>query len=172
MYQYQVGDYVIKVNVGLCRVGDIMPLDGMGSKEKKLYYLLVPFSDDDMKIYVPVDQDSCHIRKVASADEAWEIIKKIPLIEEMQIDNEKQREQRYKDMVRSCDPEKWISMLKTIYLRKQTRSAMGKKNTAIDEHYFKLAEELLYSELAFAVGKEKSEMRQLIAEMAKKEAEI
>lgn len=39
---------------------------------------------------------------------------------------------------------------------------------AMDAHYSKSAEDCLYSELAFAIGKEKSEMRQLIADTIKK----
>ena len=171
MYQYQIGDYVVKFNVGLCRVKDILPLDGMRTVEKKLYYLLVPSSDESMKIYVPVEQNSCQIRRVLSFEEARKMIKRIPWIEVMHIENEKQREQKYKEAVRSCDPERWISMLKTIYCRKRERNSQGKKNTAVDEHYFKMAEELLYAELAFALGKEKSEMRQFLAETLKKETE-
>ena len=34
----------------------------------------------------------------------------------------------------------------------------------IDERYFKLAEDNLYSELAFAIGRDKSEMRKIIAD--------
>ena len=49
-------------------------------------------------------------------------------------------------------------------LRKKQRSEQGKKSTATDERYFKLAEDHLYSELAFALGKDKNEMRQLICD--------
>ncbi len=54
-----------------------------------------------------------------------------------------------------------------MYIRRLERSAQGKKSTAVDEHYFKLAEESLYSELAFAIGRDKSEMKDLIEEKAK-----
>lgn len=42
----------------------------------------------------------------------------------------------------------------------------------MDAHYSKSAEDCLYSELAFAIGKEKSEMRQLIADTIKKNVNI
>lgn len=45
---------------------------------------------------------------------------------------------------------------------------MGKKNTATDERYFKLAEEYLYSELAFALDKNKNEMCKFIEETIEK----
>ena len=51
-----------------------------------------------------------------------------------------------------------------MYHRKERRTAQGKKNTSVDEHFFKLAENNLYTELAFAIGREKDEMRQIIAD--------
>ena len=47
--------------------------------------------------------------------------------------------------VRGC----LISIIKTLYIRKQKRMAEGRKCTAVDEHYFKLAENQLHSELTF-----------------------
>ena len=41
---------------------------------------------------------------------------------------------------------------------------MGKKNTSIDEHFFRVAENNLYTELAFAIGKNKEDMQQIICE--------
>ena len=55
-----------------------------------------------------------------------------------------------------------------MYQRKQKRNAQGKKNTATDERYFKLAEEYLYAELAFALGKNKNEMCKFIQETIEK----
>lgn len=56
-----------------------------------------------------------------------------------------------------------MGIIKNIYHRKKVRNEQGKKNTAVDERYFKIAENTLYSELAFAVGKKKDEMQELIA---------
>lgn len=41
---YQIGDCVMKANTGLCRIKDIVHLDGMGADRNKKYYLLIPFS--------------------------------------------------------------------------------------------------------------------------------
>ena len=40
----------------------------------------------------------------------------------------------------------------------------GKKSLAVDDRYFKLAEDLLYSELAFAIGCEKDDIPHMIEE--------
>ena len=77
--------------------------------------------------------------------EAMQMIDKIPEIEETYIDNDKERERAYKDAVSSCNPELLISIIKTLYHRCEKRSNEGKKNTMIDERYFKCAENNLYN---------------------------
>lgn len=169
---YRVGDCVVKANIGLCRITDIVHLDGMDVDRNKKYYLLIPLSDDKMKIYVPVDSIASNLRKAINGSEAWSVIERIPKIDSVHIESEKQREQKYKEALRSCELEQWISIIKTMYYRKQKRNSQGKKNTAMDEHYFKLAEKYLYSELAYAIGKDESEMYQLIADTIEKKTII
>ena len=161
---YQVGDCVVKAYTGVCRIEEITHPEGMDVDKDKLYYRLTPMSDNKMKIFVPVDTQAKGFRRVLSSEEAWEVIHRIPEIEEVRIDNEKQREQKYKEAIRDSNPEMLVSIIKTMYKRKLARTAQGKKSTAMDERYFKLAEEYLYSELAFALGRNKNEMCKLIQE--------
>ena len=79
------------------------------------------------------------------------------------------REQRYKEAVRSGDPESLISIIKMIYLRKQKRMAQGKKTMMVDERYFQKAEQSLYSELGFALGKNKDEAQEKSIEQIESE---
>ena len=78
------------------------------------------------------------------------------------IDNEKKREQNYKEAVRANDPEVLVAIIKMIYQRKQKRLAQGKKYTAADSRYFQVAENLLYAELGVALGKTKQEICETI----------
>ena len=72
------------------------------------------------------------------------------------------REQRYKEVIKSNDPEALVSVIKMIYQRKKVRLEQGKKSTSYDERYFQTAENLLYMELGAALGKPKQEICQLI----------
>ena len=99
---------------------------------------------------------------VLTAEEAWNLIERIPEIETIWIDNEKMREQRYKEVIKSNDPEALVSVIKMIYQRKKVRLEQGKKSTSYDERYFQTAENLLYMELGAALGKPKQEICQLI----------
>ena len=161
---FEIGDYVVNANNGICKITDIVLMDISDSKEDKKYYLLIPMGEKTAKIYVPVEKAGERFRKIIEEAQAWQIIDQIPEIEEIHIKNDKEREQKYKEILRSGDLEKTIGIIKNIYQRKQIRTAQGKKNTVVDERYFKMAEDNLYAELAFALGKEKEEMVQLIKE--------
>lgn len=161
---FEIGDYVINANNGICKVEDKVHLDLPMSDKKKLYYLIVPIKEKSTKLYIPVDSDKQRIRKAMDKAQALEVIDEIPQIDAMWIPNDKQREQKYKEAIFSCEPKQLVGILKCMYQRNQQRNAEGKKNTTIDERYFKLAENNLYSELAFAMDKKKDEMRQIITE--------
>lgn len=159
---FEIGDYVVNANNGICKITDIVLMDISEVKEDKKYYLLIPIGEKTAKVYVPVEKAEQRFRRIIEETQAWQIIDEIPDIEEIHIKNDKEREQKYKEILRSGDLEKTIGVIKNIYRRKQVRTAQGKKNTVVDERYFKMAEDNLYAELAFALGKEKEEMVQLI----------
>ncbi len=161
---YEIGSYVVKANNGVCRIEDILHLDLPGTDRNRLYYLLIPLENKNSKLYVPTDTAEQNLRRVLSEEEAWTVIRSIPATEAAWIANDKLREQAYKEALHSCDPTALVSIIKNLYLRKKQRTEQGKKSTATDERYFKLAEDHLYAELAFALGKDKNEMRQIITD--------
>ena len=161
---FELGDYVVNAINGICEIKDIVELDMTGDKKLKSYYLLVPVDEKTAKVFIPVDSASQRIRPVIEEAVAEQVINNIPTVEEIVITNEKEREATYKQVIKSCEPEKLVAILKSLYHRKQERFAQGKKCTAVDERYFKLAENHLYAELAFALGRKKDEMEQLITD--------
>lgn len=161
---FEIGDFVIKANNGICRVDDIGHLDISSANKERLYFFLTPLNETNSKLYVPTDRADNGLRKVITEDEAWKFIEKIPKISEAGITDDKQREQKYKEAIQSCDLVKLMSIIKSMYVRMQKRTAQGKKSTSIDEHFFKIAENNLYTELAFAIGRNKEELHNIIAE--------
>lgn len=159
---FEVGDYVMKTSKGVCHIDDITHLDMSGIDKTKLYYVMTPVDGKGSTLYVCVETADNNIRPAMTKDEAEGVIDEIPSVKEAWIENDKLREQQYKDAVRSGSPRELVSIIKTIYARKRMREEQGKKNTAVDERYFKQAEELLYAEIAFALGKNKNEISDLI----------
>lgn len=159
---FEIGDFVMKTSKGVCRIDDITHLEMSGVDKNKLYYVLTPVDGKKSTLYVSVDTADNNIRPAMTRAQADNVITSIPTIEEEWIENDKMREQLYKNAVRSGSPEALVGILKTIYSRKKAREVQGKRNTAIDERYFKQAEELLFAEIAFALGKEKNEVSDII----------
>lgn len=59
-----------------------------------------------------------------------------------------------------------VKIIKNMYLRRQERISSGKKATVLDDRYFKLAEDKLYSELVFATGKDRNQIEKQIEQQA------
>lgn len=159
-----VGEYVMKTGEGVCMVDCRLLLDLSDGQEKVPYYMLVPIRDDKSRIYVRVADTYQDIRPVISEKEAHALLLKIRGIEETLIENDRQREQIYKEALRSLDPERIVAVLKNICGRAEKRAKQGKKNTSVDERYFKLAEDALCQELGFVLKKDPEAVRSMISE--------
>ena len=159
---YLKGEFVVKANTGVCIVEDILLRRLTENSDEKEYYCLAPIADSRSKVFVPVDSDKSNLRKAMDYDEALAFIKAIPDIEVKWIDSDKNREQEYKNAMRSNDPTALVGIIKNLYFRNKDRLEHGKKVTAIDDRYFKLAEGALYSEMAHALDKKAEDMKQII----------
>ena len=158
------GDWIVYGNSGVCEVKDITTLNMKGVAQDRLYYLLSPCHRKDSKIFTPVESDKTVMRAVLTREEADTLIDSIPEIDELRIGNYKFREEKYKETVRSCDCRDWVRIIKTLYMRKEARMAQGKKTTAMDERYLRMAEDNLYSELSLVLGIPKEEMEGYITQ--------
>ena len=156
---FQIGDYVICSNKGVCEVENITVLNISGADKEKEYYILKPLYSAGSTVYVPVDSQKDHtMRKVLERTEAERLIGTIPEIPLLVITNDKMTEQMYKDCMKSNDCQELVKLIKTIHQRKQKRIQAGRKITAVDAKYFHLAEENLYGELAVALDLTREEV--------------
>lgn len=156
---FQIGDYVICSNKGVCEVENITVLNISGADKEKEYYILKPLYSAGSTVYVPVDSQKDHtMRKVLERTEAERLIGTIPEIPLLVITNDKMTEQMYKDCMKSNDCQELVKLIKTIHQRKQKRIQAGRKITAVDAKYSHLAEENLYGELAVALDLSREEV--------------
>ncbi len=156
---FEVGEFIMCGGHGVCRVTAITgnPIDKLDKKRK--YYILEPVFEKGSTIYTPVDNEKVIMRRIMTKKDAKTLIGNIPEIETVWIQEEKTREQMYKEAIRTYDCHSLVRIIKTLYLRRKDRVQQGKKVLSSDEHYLKKAEELLYSEMsiALAIPKEKVE---------------
>lgn len=162
MVMFEIGQYVMKANTGVCQVVAITTYNVTDEEDERLYYNLSPYGDAKAMLFVPVDSSCSNIRALMTSDEARSLIDRIPEIEAAWIESDRLREQEYKNAIKSNEPEQLVSMIKNLYCRSKMREQQGKKSTAVDDRYFKMAEAALYQELAVALGKELNEMREVI----------
>ena len=149
---------------GVCRVVNVTgnPIDRLDKVRK--YYVLEPVFEKGSTVYTPVDNDKVIMRKIMNKQEAEELVGRITSIETVWIQEEKSREQMYKEAIRTYDCHSLVQIIKTLYLRKQSRLQEGKKVLSSDEQYLRKAEELLYSEMSLALSIPKEEVETYIKE--------
>ena len=157
---------------GVCRVVDVTgnPIDRLDKVRK--YYVLEPVFEKGSTVYTPVDNDKVVMRRIMNKEEAEELVDKITQINTVWIQEEKNREQMYKDAIRTYDCQSLVQIIKTLYLRKQDRLKEGKKVLSSDEQYLRKAEELLYSEMSLALSIPKEEVGTYIKEAVNRQESL
>lgn len=159
---FEVGEYVVYGMKGVCRIEDITHIDMTGADKERLYYVLVPTENGGGRIYAPTDNPKVMMRRVILREEADALIEEIPQIEPLWVSDDRQREAVYKEALNTGDYRAWVSIVKTLYLRKKERISQGKKITALDERYMRAAENELFSELSLALEIPKTEVYEYI----------
>ena len=164
------GEYVVCGNKGVCVVDDVTTLNISGIDKERQYYILKPVYMAGSTVCIPVDTAKESMRRILSHEEADRLIESIPQIPRIVIANDKLLEQEYRNCMKTNCCEEWIRIIKTIYQRKQKRMEAGRKVTAVDAKYFRIAEDNLYGELAISLNVEKNEVESyIIREMNKHE---
>lgn len=160
---YKKDDYVVYKH-DVCKIKDVKENRLMGNT----YYVMTPIDDDTLIIDIPVDNRMGFLRDIISPDEAEKLIEKIPEIKPLENINEKYIEAQYKEMLNDGDHENLIKIIKTTYLRNESRINSKKKISEKDNTYFKLAEKYLYNELAVSLNKTVDEIKEYIFEKVNK----
>lgn len=170
---FEKGEYIVYGHNGICKVEDITHLNLSGVDKGKLYYVLAPLGKKESRIYYPVDREKDgRARRTITRAEAEQLLREIPEIALIEVVNDKMREDIYKQALYSGDCRNWIALVKTLFLRRQDRLSHGKRIASVDERYMKMAEEALYSEMAFALDKSREEMESFIINYIENKQEV
>lgn len=160
---FEIGEYVVFGTDGVCKVEKIGSLEMDGVSKDKQYYTLAPVGKPgSSRIFAPVEGKKVVMRRVISRDEADNLISRISSIECLEVSDERKREETYKSVIYSCDCDRIVSLIKGIISRREERSAQGKKLPVVDERYFAMAENSLYSELSIPLNIDRDEVGEYI----------
>jgi CarD family transcriptional regulator len=140
-------------SIGVCQIIDI-------SKEKYLnlssdeieFYVLQSVYNNKMTIKTPVNNPKVSMREIITKDDALLLIEAVSETETIWINNDRQRSANFKAALKTGSSEDCIKIIKTLYLEKKEKSAVGKKLRKMDEDIMKAAEKQLYGEFAIALN--------------------
>ncbi len=168
---YDVGDLIIYGSEGVCRVESVGAAPVSGADKGRLYYTLSPLYRTG-HVFTPVDS-GVFMRPVISRQEALDLIKQIPDIEGEIYETRNLRflTEHYQECFQSHKCYDLVKLIKDVYLKRKCAIAKGKKLGQIDERFMKRAEDMLYGELAVALGIPKDDVSGYIAESVEAAAE-
>ncbi len=157
---FEVGSRVIYKANGVCIISEIRRAKMSELSQEKDYYILKPINDPNYTIYVPVDNEALtsQMKEILSSDEIIALIKNMPNEQMEWIEDNKQRNECFKNILMSGSRKELIRMVKAIYNRKQEQTAIGKKLYAADENAMKKAEKVLFDEFATVLNIKQEEV--------------
>lgn len=161
---YSAGDVIIYGSEGVCKIDKIDKMNINGIKNDKMYYYLTPLYHGGI-IYAPMDTPVI-MRNVISKDEALRLIDKIPEIPADICKNNNIRllNEHYQSIIKSCDCEDLVKVIKSIEAKRAIALEKGKKLGAVEERYLNKAKDMLLGELAVSLGTDKDNVDRFIRE--------
>lgn len=159
---FAINEYVIYGSEGVCKVEAIGHPEISGLDKLKEYYTLLPVYRSG-RIYTPTDS-SIHMRRVVTRAQAQELIDSIKEISyELDVPKDvKQANIFYRNLVRSYECSKLISIIKYVFIKQREFSLIKRNMPAVDLKFLKIAEDMLYSEFGFALGIEPKDVKNYI----------
>lgn len=160
---FKENDLVMYGKAGVCRVFKIGTPDFASDKDSE-YYFLEPLYKSGT-FYAPVEGD-VSIRPVISARKAKSLISGIDELkcEKVVAVSVQQLSQYYQNIVDSYKCDSLMSMIKSIYIKNAEALKNNKKLGQIDKRYMKMAEDLLFGELAVALDKDIEDIKKQVEE--------
>ena len=152
MRSYQIGDVVVFGAEGLCRIEDIT--EKKFGKEIIQYYVLKQLMRGNSVNYVPVNNEKSvsKMRPVLTEEEITQFIRQMPPQEVPWIENNRERQQAFKEIILYGDSRDLIRLVRNLHLRREEQVAKGKKLYAADERIFKDAENIVFEEISYALN--------------------
>ena len=145
---FKINDYIVYGPMSVCKIIDIIeeenPYIGL-----KSYYVIQPvYSDKSTIIKIPVDSKKVFMRHLISQREVLSIIESIPNLKVLDINNDKQRSQQFKSIIKSSICSDLAQLIKSININEQEKLSSVKKLSKTDEDFKKTAKKLINEEFA------------------------
>ena len=148
---YHINDYVNYSTQGICKIADVCSVSFGRDKSPKDYYILKPINKDCSQIFVPLDNDKLleKMRPILSAEEIDGIILSIKDKDMPWIDDRKEREIKYREILTQRNETELLLLAKCLYFR-SINSPKGLSSW--DSGILKHTETIIAEEFSFSLN--------------------
>lgn len=171
---FEVGDKVVHNDYGICQIIGITARRFPG-QDRQDYYEMIPLRDDGFgtRFFSAVGLEG-KLRKPMSREQILFMIDSMLSADPLRIETTGNRaldmeniRSAYDTLLRSCDPQDWVILLRTIYRKGQLLSARRKRISEFESHTREASERLLYGEIADVMGIPVNEVESFITDRIK-----
>lgn len=154
---FSIGELVLYGAEGVCRIINIEELDLTG--EVLTYYTLSPESDHSSTIFVPTENSILteRLKALMTEEEIRAVVADRSEAPSIWTGNTNQRKNRYHEIINSGDRKLLIALVRELYARHRSVRGSGQRFPATDEHYYKLAQKILFDEFSRVIPLSKEE---------------
>lgn len=161
---FEIGERIIYGSEGVFTVLEYSSSPVDKNDDRTFYVLRSSFGGESSIIYTPVDNSKVTMRRIMTREQALSLVERIPSILPLTVEIEKQRRDIYRDVIAHADAEGYVSLIKTVYERREQYARQKKRVSDTDADYEKKAKYCLYGELASALELQISEVERFIGE--------
>ncbi len=160
---FKVNDMVRYGTNGVCRITDITVRSFCG--ENMEYYVLSPLASEGSTYYVPVSNEQLvsRMQYILSPDEVRTLIGSIGDYSAGWIENDKERQSKYSEVLESGDRRGIIGIVRTLYRHRAELEQSRKKMHLADERLMQDAERMINDEFSAVLGIAPSEVPEYIS---------
>ena len=128
------------------------------------YFLLRSCFDPRTVIYVPCDNERLlsRMRSILTKSEIDELISILPHQENIWITNERERGEKYRQILSSGDRLHILRLIRTLHGHKKLCATTGKKMHQADERFLREGEKLIGDEFSLVLGIDKKDIPEYI----------
>ena len=157
---FQVNEMVNYASKGMFQIQEITKKQGANASEQIWYTLYA--NTDGIETKIQTMADNGLIRRIHDAQDIQMLFHIMPTLDNLWIDDKQAREEMFRRLLQSGELENWAQIARSIYLTRAARQQMKKDISEKDKQYFQRAEDLLFSEIAYALSIPKDQVYEVI----------
>ncbi len=150
--KYVAGDFVMYRSAGIYRIDDIRRenFSGMGERE---YYVLSAARDPSSIVFVPTDIPELEkkMRRIMTREEIFSVIDQFEQSELLWVEETREREAKYSEILAEGDSRKILWLLKTLAIHKTELESVRRHLYASDAKLLAAAERAITDEFSFVL---------------------